>query len=455
MFRILRYYSIASFVSIVIAAVAMLVIYRAIAIAGIERLAESSSLAIARTALNPIRADLTDFLTRVARLSPGQAAEPLPEPLHAAISELMHDAYVRRVKIYNTLGVVAFSTKHEQIGTHYDNPAFAAAMGGKVSVKLVYRDTFNPFDGETEDDNLVQSYIPVRRRASEPVIGVFELYTDVNPLVQQAERFELFALTATVIILATLYVVLLLVVRRARDIIDDQAQTIREKNAMLEALSRESLRREERERKKLATDLHEGLAQTLSAVKVAVEASRAGRDEAQGDSLAGVVPDLQRAIDKVRSIAVDLRPPSLDDMGLFATLDTLCRQFGDDYPSIRIERAFGVAEAHIPMGLKVVIYRIVESFLRVVGERRAASAVDIDIGMDEGAIALVIEADSSAVVSALEAGEGSRDPALMEIRERAIISGGRLSIDRDEHGVTTLRAAWPVASHAGGDGWAE
>jgi signal transduction histidine kinase len=321
-------------------------------------------------------------------------------------------------------------------------------MRGKVSVKLVYRDTLNPFDGVTEDDNLVQSYIPVRRRANGPVLGVFELYTDVDPLVRQAERYELLAVAATVLILATLYLALLLVVRRARDIIDAQAQTIRENNAVLEVLSRESLRREERDRKKFATDLHEDLAQMLSAVKVAVEGARAGAMGQQRESLGAVVPDLQRAIAKVRSIAVDLRPPSLDDLGLVATLETLCREFAEAYPAIHVETDLHVPEAQIPTSLKIVIYRIVESALRIIGERRGGSIVGIELSRRGAALDLVVRAEGAVVDPVLEAAGPEGDAAFMEIRERAVISGGRFTVEHSPGGATRVRATWPLAAHA-------
>ena len=141
-------------------------------------------------------------------------------------------------------------------------------MCGTPAVEMVYRDRFNVFDKETEEDNLVQSYVPVRRRPTEPVAGVFEIYTDVNSLVAEAERAEIKLVAITILILAALYAMLLMIVRKARDIIAAQQQTIQDKNAVLEELSRRNLRREERDRKKAADDLHEGLAQTLSAIKL-------------------------------------------------------------------------------------------------------------------------------------------------------------------------------------------
>lgn len=445
-YRILRHYSIASLAVVVVAAVVVAALHRAIIIRGIEVIGENSNLAMARVALGPIRAQLADYLALAGGADGTSVA--LPPELEAAINDLMFDSHVLRVKIYNPRGIVTYSTRADQVGARQeDNPGFAEAMKGRVSVKLVYRDTLNPFDGQTEDDNLVQSYIPVRRRATEPVLGVFELYTDVNPLVRDAERFEIAALAATLLVLATVYLALLAVVGRAAEVIRKQAATIREKTAMLEALSRGSLRREERERKRIATDLHEGLAQTLSAVKLAIESAP---PQGGAESLRPVVTDLRQAIDTVRTIATDLRPPSLDELGLLPTLGSLCRGFAQAHPGIEVVPRLAAAEALVPPALKNVVYRVVEAALRALGERGAVASVVVSLEPAGEALRLAIEVDSEAAAAALEpadavAGEAS---AFAEIHERVVISGGRLRIDHEIGGFATLQAEWVLARRA-------
>ena len=78
---------------------------------------------------------------------------------------------------------------------------------------------------------------------------------------------------------------------------------------------------EEQKKQKIAIDLHEGLAQTLSAIKVNVESSSRGNlRDANAQPLEHIVPVLQNAIQEVRSIATELRPSSLDDLGLLPTI---------------------------------------------------------------------------------------------------------------------------------------
>ena len=83
-----------------------------------------------------------------------------------------------------------------------------------------------------------------------------------------------------------------------------------------------------------------------------------------------IIPMLQEAIQEVRTIATDLRPASLDDLGLLPTLNWLCREFEQQHPGIRIERQISLQEQDIPPPLKVILYRIIVSVLDDVAQHR-------------------------------------------------------------------------------------
>ena len=202
---------------------------------GIVHLAERNNLNLAQVAMNPIKPALLEFLDAAADLRPGSASPPLPPELARSISTVMQeDRFIARIKIYNRRGVVVFSTTPAQVGDDQShNEGFIAAIRGGVGSELVYRDTFNSFDGVTEEDNLMQTYLPVRAGPAEPIRGVFELYADVNNLVHQAERTEFIIVAGAILILPALYAVLVAIVHRANNIIELQQRTIRERNETL------------------------------------------------------------------------------------------------------------------------------------------------------------------------------------------------------------------------------
>lgn len=449
MFKLLRFYSIASFVAVLVTALLIALFYRQVAIQGIMQLAERSNLALARTALNSVKPELIDYLDTVAQPGYAQISHSPPAELAEAIRSLMRDSSVVRIKIYNRHGVVAFSTKTSQIGTDQrNNPGFISAINGRVADTLIYRDTFNSFDADSEEDNLMQTYIPIRSSVTEPVQGVFEIYTDVNHLVHQSERTEFLIMAGSLFILMALYMALLFVVRRAHNIIKSQHQTIRERTETLEILSARMLKNEESDKQKIAVELHEGLAQTLSAVKLNLENSsqKISGDDTVGRSMAAIIPALQGAIEDVRTIATELRPSSIDDLGLLATVNSLCLNFQQKHPGIRIRQDISLQEKDIPASLKVILYRIILLALDDLAMHTTSDQVLIALRRNNGTLVLLIDdtpstAPDLAATSLIEI-DPNPESRFTKILELTTLSGGRFAAARPAAGRIVLRAAW-------------
>lgn len=449
MFKLLRFYSVTSFVAVLATALLIAMFYRQVAIQGIMQLAERSNLALARTALNSVRPVLVDYLNSVAEAGLVNVSHRPPPELAAAIHSLMHESSVVRIKIYNRHGVVAFSTKTAQIGIDQrNNPGFISAINGRVANTLVYRDTFNSYDEVTEEDNLMQTYIPIRASATEPVLGVFEIYTDVNDLVRQNERTGFIIVAGALLILTALYAALLLVVRRAHNIIKSQHQTIRERTETLEILSARMLKNEESNKKKIAIELHEGLAQTLSAVKLNLENNRQrmNGDDTVGRSMTSLIPVLQSAIEDVRTIAAELRPSSIDDLGLLPTINSLCRSFQQQHPGIRTLQDISLQEKDIPAPLKVILYRIIVLALDDIALHTDSDRIQIALRRDRGTLALLIDDTPSESPGGEAASLIEIDPdpesRFAKMLELTTLSGGRFTAARPAAGRIVLRAAW-------------
>src|SRR5574340_201909 len=450
MFKLLRFYSLASFLAVLATALLVGLFYRQVAIQGIMTLAERNNLALARTALSSVKPELIDYLNRVAQPGFARASHAsLPPELAAAIGKLMQDNTVTRIKIYNQLGVVAFSTRTAQIGTDQrENPGFITAINGRVADTLIYHDTFNSLDAETEEDNLMQTYIPIRASPTDPVQGVFEIYADVNDLVRQIEHTEFTVMAGTLLILTALYAVLLLVVRRARNLIDSQNQTIRERTQTLEILSARMLQNEESSKKKIATELHEGLAQTLSAIKLNLENNRQriDADGTIGQSMTAIIPMLQNAIEDVRTIATELRPSSIDDLGLLPAINSLCHNFQQRHPGMLITQDISLQEKDIPAPLKVILYRIVMLALDDIASHTTSDQVRIALRRDGQALTLLADDAPSAPAGLPETTLIQIDPhqesRFAKMLELTTLSGGSFAAARPAAGRILLRAAW-------------
>lgn len=446
MFRLLRFYSISSLLAMLITGLLLIALYRHEANQAVIRLGEMHNLALANTVLNGIRPQLVDFLRSVSAEppQPESALPAIPPPLREAIRGLMQDNAVVRVKLYNPLGTVVYSTRPGQTGKgqhdseHDINSGFAAALSGDVANALVYRDSFNHFDGTTEEDNLMQTYIPVRIGAGKPIEGVFEIYTDVNHQVRENERILFRMLAGAAMVLTVLYLALFALVRRADHVIASQHQTILDRTATIESLSAKMMGTEESRRKQIAYDLHEGVAQTLSAVKMTIEGcllDGGGNEQQTGED---IIPILREAIHEVRSMATRLRPSSLDDLGLLPTLDWYCRELGKQHVGVRASASVAFRESDIPGQLKIIIYRIIDFVSLSIVEADERAAIAIALRRDGNDLVLSIEHEPSP--------NWQRDslPTVAEAEERATLSGGSFYTGRNISSGLTVRTAWPV-----------
>jgi Histidine kinase len=447
MFKLLRYYAIASLVCVLVAAVLLTTLYRTVSRDTVVRMAERGNLALGQAVSNSVGGRLVDYIAGVAHLSaPDLRTHALPEELAQAVHDPMRDTSVIKVKVFNLRGRVVFSTDPREIGLDQaDNPGFIRAMDGRHVSEIVYRDAFNRFDRTTEEDNVLQTYIPMRVGAADSIHGVFEICTDVNPLVARSEQLLFIILGGAALVLTMLYGALLLVVRRANGVIEAQQSTIRERTERLEALTAQLLANDESQRKSLAMVLHEGIAQTLSTIKLKVEMAARTRGAAAAAQPDSIVPLLAAAIEDTRTLASALRPSSLDDFGLLATIAWFCREFLAAHPELRLAKHIAIDENKVAAPLKIVIFRILESAMKTLGDDATTERIELTLGADAGAIALKIAAVPRAAL--LDAGDAPlADPGsgFVDLHERAIQSGGRFSVLRKTSGGIVLSASWAV-----------
>ena len=230
--------------------------YRQYSVAELVAAAEVQNVGLAQTFSNTIWSRFSAHVASVADPD-GDAlrAHPQTRSIHEAVQTLARGTPVLKVKIYDVDGLTVYSSEARQIGDDKSaNRGFlVAALEGMPASKLSYRDTFSAFSGVVEDRDLVETYIPIRSAAGR-IEGVFELYTDVTPLLERIGASTAQFISGLVLSFGVLYGVLFLIVRRADRIIKkqyaelrDNDQRIKSKNAALsEAHERMEQRVEER-----------------------------------------------------------------------------------------------------------------------------------------------------------------------------------------------------------------
>jgi signal transduction histidine kinase len=218
----------------------------------------------------------------------------------------------------------------------------------------------------------------------------------------------------------------------------------------LRRLSSKLLTAHEEESKRIGQELHDGLAQTLSAVKIWAENAviQLGRKDSVGaaKSLESVIPLAQGAVEEVRRISRNLRPSSLDDLGLLATISWSCQEFCTLYPGIEMEEQIEIREDQVPDSLKIVIYRVLQEALNNIAKHSGANLVLISLKATGGMIEMIIDdnGDGFEMEHTLSNQRSDRGLGIASMKERTELSGGSFLIESCKGVGTTVRASWPL-----------
>lgn len=234
-FPLLRYFSILTGAILGVVIMVLVSFTGEISRQNLISLGESNNVALTQAFSNSVWPDIAPYLTSVNDLS-GEVLRARPETalVRDSILPLMRGLDVLKVKIYNLQGLTVFSTEARQIGDDKSqNSGFISAREGLVASELTHRDTFSAFEQTVEDRDVLASYLPIRPAAGTPVEGVFEIYTDVTPLLGQIDATQERILLGVSLLLSTLFLVLFLFVRRADRTINRQHNQLHSTNVEL------------------------------------------------------------------------------------------------------------------------------------------------------------------------------------------------------------------------------
>ncbi len=235
MFNLTRYYSIASLLCIIVAAVILGVIDHRQSIKSLKEMAEDRNVALTKVFGNALWPHFSPLLAKNNTRRPIDPYSPAIALLRREVVALMKETSVVKVKVYNTDGLTVFSTETKQIGENKSNNAgMLAALKGEIASELTHRNKFSAFDGVIESRDLLSSYIPFKPENSNRIEGVFELYSDITPFLAEVKRTKWLVALTVICVLGLLYSLLYLVVRRAKFIIRDQETQLKDSLARIE-----------------------------------------------------------------------------------------------------------------------------------------------------------------------------------------------------------------------------
>ena len=180
----------------------------------------------------------------------------------------------------------------------------------------------------------------------------------------------------------------------------------------------------EEERRRLRRDLHDGLGPILTAVTLKADAARSALDTApnQADGLlAELRGDAKQAIADLRRVVEDLRPASLDEVGLLGALSQQMDRFARQGLAITLDAP--PALPVLPAAVEVVAYRIITEALTNIARHAYAHQVTIAVAID-GGLCVAVQDDGTASTAN---GDGWRPGVgLLSMAERVAEVGGTL-----------------------------
>ncbi len=204
---------------------------------------------------------------------------------------------------------------------------------------------------------------------------------------------------------------------------------------------------QEDERRRIGNELHDGIAQTLGAIKIWAETAEheitINNSIKAKESLNRIIPLTQETIEEVRRISKNLHPPILDKIGILAAIDSLIDEFKHTHEEVKVINELNIDESDVPDSLRIVIYRVLQEALNNVSKHSRASLVRLSLNKSITKLELAIIDNGlgfdSGEVSSSQPGRGL---GLTSMKERVILTGGNFVCESNKGKGTTLKASW-------------
>ena len=213
---------------------------------------------------------------------------------------------------------------------------------------------------------------------------------------------------------------------------------------------RSSMAAADAERGRWARELHDETLQGLGALRLMLSAARrrgdAGQTEAAVDQ---AIEQIEQEIENLHAIISDLRPATLDELGLRPTLEALLER-RSDHGSLTIVSELALpdpreADKRLPPEIESTVYRLVQEALTNVVKHAKARNVRVAVVASAGGVTIEVQDDGVGFAAdAPQSGFG-----LAGLHERAYLVGGTLTIESGDGG-TLVRAELPVRAGAVG-----
>jgi len=205
---------------------------------------------------------------------------------------------------------------------------------------------------------------------------------------------------------------------------------------------------QESERQRLARQMHDGPAQSLTNLILQAEICERLFDTdpvRARTELAGLKDAVTSTFKKVREFIFDLRPMMLDDLGLNPTLKRYVQDF-ESKSNLACNLTITGKEQRLPPHAEVTVFRVIQSLLNNVREHAHATHVEINLDLSPGHLKATVEDDGSGfdVTEAMAAARQRKTMGLVTIMEQVEMLGGEVLFDSSLGRGTKVQLNLPI-----------
>lgn len=220
-----------------------------------------------------------------------------------------------------------------------------------------------------------------------------------------------------------------------------------ESEKRLHQLASQLINSQETERKRVSSELHDGIGQILSALKYQVESvvseSKNTSKQRKNDVvISNVLENIKSALNDLRRISVDLRPSAIDDLGLQMAMRWFSEEYKKVYTKVNVEFHLNFYESKISYENKNVIYRIVQEAMNNIAKHAYAKNIYLQLTDSDSGLLLRITDDGCGFDIDKVKSKSKSGLGLKNMEERAINSGAKFTMSSNTSLGTTIQMFW-------------
>jgi two-component system NarL family sensor kinase len=307
----------------------------------------------------------------------------------AAMDRLLRRSVLRepiyRVKIWNPQGKIIYSDEHQLIGSGYKlgEDELKSLRNGTDDAEV--SDLSRPENRfERPAGKLLEVYLGIRSPRGHPLLfEAYQRYSSISASGTRLWKRFLPALIGALVLLELAQIPLAW----------SLARRLQRGQREREALLRRAIDASEHERRRIAQDLHDGVVQNVAGVSfnLAAAAQQLPEGSPAREAVADGAEQTRRTVRELRTLLVDIYPPTLQRAGLQSALSDLLSGIGEGGCDVHLR--FEPSELRLPPETEALLFRAAQESVRNVRAHADAHRLDVSVVQTNGRVALEVADD--------------------------------------------------------------